>query len=301
MSAQGTIKRYTLIIEKIASARFPSFPELKNYLSDQGFDISIRTLQRNIDQIRYEFGIEIIYDRKENGYFINKEASINIDAFMKFLEIAGTADLLKESLKVSKDALNYISFETEGNLKGVEHLKSLLLAIQNHRRILFTHQNFEKGKLTKYRIQPYLLKEYQNRWYIIGLPHGANEFRTFGIDRIESIEVLTETFKPDPKLNPAKLFDNIIGLNYSTDKPEEVILFFTSLQGKYIKALPLHRSQQIIKETNNETLVKITVIPNFELKQKLLMMGENVKVVKPAWFVKEMKMALANTLKQYKK
>ncbi len=298
MSAQGTIKRYTLIIEKIASARFPSFPDLKNYLADHGFDISIRTLQRNIDQIRYEFGIEIIYDRKQNGYFINKEASINIDGFMKFLEIAGTADLLKESLKVGKNALNYISFETEGDLKGVEHLKSLLFAIQNHRRVLFMHQNFETGKLTKYRIQPYLLKEYQNRWYIVGLVQG--EFRTFGIDRIESIEVLTETFKPDSKLNAEKLFDDIVGLTYSKDKPEEVILSFTSLQGKYIKALPLHRSQQIIKETNNETLVKITVIPNFELKQKLLMMGENVKVVKPAWFVKEIKTALVNTLKQYK-
>ena len=127
------------------------------------------------------------------------------------------------------------------------------------------------------------------------------EFRTFGIDRIESIEVLTETFKPDPKLNPTKLFENIIGLNYSSNKPEEVILSFTPLQGKYIRSLPLHKSQQIIKETEDELLIKIIVIPNFELKQKILMMGENVKVMKPEWFVKEIKAILANTLNQYER
>ncbi|MCY7311266.1 MAG: hypothetical protein LH619_10850, partial [Chitinophagaceae bacterium] len=77
MSTQGTIKRYILIVEKIASARFPSFLVLKNYLSDHGFEISERTLQRNIEQIRYEFGIEIKYDRMQNGYFIDKAVSIN--------------------------------------------------------------------------------------------------------------------------------------------------------------------------------------------------------------------------------
>ncbi len=75
--------------------------------------------------------------------------------------------------------------------------------------------------------------------------------------------MLTDTFKPDPKLNPAKLFENIIGLTYSNDEPEEVILSFTSLQGKYIQALPLHRSQQIIKETKEESFDKTNSYSKF--------------------------------------
>jgi predicted DNA-binding transcriptional regulator YafY len=149
-------------------------------------------------------------------------------------------------------------------------------------------------------MKPYLLKEYQNRWYIVGLIEG-DKFRIFGIDRIENIELLSDIFKHNPKLNPAKLFENIIGLTYSNDESEEVILSFTPLQGRYIQALPLHRSQQIIKETKEEVLVKLTVIPNFELKQKILMMGGSVKTIKPEWLANEIKTDLANALKQYKK
>ncbi len=301
MSAQGTIKRYILIIEKIASAKFPSFKILKNYLFSHGFEISERTLQRNIEQIRYEFGIEIDYNRTRNGYFIDKETSINVDAFMRFLEIVSTADLLTESLKDGKNILDYISFETNGNLRGIENLKLFLFAVKNHRKILFTHYNFETGRNKNYQMKPYLLKEYQNRWYIVGLVQGITDFRIFGIDRIENVKVLTDIFKPDPKLNPVKVFENIIGLTYSNDEPEEVILSFTPLQGKYIKALPLHGSQEIIKETEKEVLVKLTVVPNFELKQKILMMGDRIKVISPKWLAKEIKSILMNTLKQYKK
>jgi predicted DNA-binding transcriptional regulator YafY len=300
MSAHGTIKRYILIVEKTASAKFPSFRNLKTHLANHGFEISERTLQRNIEQIRYEFGIEIKYDRSQNGYFVDKEASINIDAFMKFLEITATADLLTESLKDSKDILNYISFEAEGNLKGIENLKLFLFAAKNHRKILFTHQNFETGKKKNYRMKPYLLKEYQNRWYIIGLIPGIDEFRTFAIDRIESLEVLSDTFKPDLKLNPVNLFENILGLTYSKGEPEEVILSFTPLRGKYIQALPLHRSQEIIKESEKEVMVRLRVIPNFELKQKILMSGCDVTVIRPKWFVDSMKLELLNALNMYK-
>jgi predicted DNA-binding transcriptional regulator YafY len=108
MSRQGTIKRYLLIVEKITLTKSPSFKVLRDHLLDHGFEISERTLQRNIEQIRYEFGIEIKYDRTQNGYYVDKEESINYDAFMKFLEIVSTADLLTESLKDGKEAMSYI-------------------------------------------------------------------------------------------------------------------------------------------------------------------------------------------------
>jgi predicted DNA-binding transcriptional regulator YafY len=148
-------------------------------------------------------------------------------------------------------------------------------------------------------LKPYLLKEYQNRWYVVGLLVGLNEFRSFGIDRIENIEVLNETFKADHKLNPSQLFENTIGLTYSNNKLEEVILSFTPLQAKYVKSLPLHKSQEIVKETNKEVIVKLKVIPNFELKQKILMLGDQVKVIEPKWFAKDIKKVLKATLKFY--
>ena len=166
MSKHGTIRRYALIIEKLKSNRHPSFEEIREHLFNVGFEISDRTIQRDIEQIRYEFGIEIIYDRLKNGYYIDYENSINIESFFKFLEIVNTAELLTESLLESKNSLKHILFESEGNLKGLERLKSLLRAIKENRTIAFTHYNFTTENTKHFIIEPYLLREYQGRWYI---------------------------------------------------------------------------------------------------------------------------------------
>lgn len=300
MSKHGSIRRYTLIIEKIGRNQFPSFNVIKDYLFDHGFEVSARTIQRDIEQIRFEFGIELKYDRNRNGYFIDTETSINTDSFLRFLEIVNTAELLTESLKESKDMLNYISFESHGDLRGIENLKPLLFAIKSYRKILFSHENFETGKKRKYSVKPYLLKEYQNRWYLVGIIGGTKEFRTFGIDRMLNLEIKEDIFQPVSGINPLELFENTVGLSYSYNKLEEVILSFTQLQGKYVKTLPLHKSQVILEDHEKELRVKLKIIPNYEFKQKILMLGETVKVIKPKWLVDDIKKSVQATLKKYK-
>lgn len=299
MSKHGTIRRYTLIIEKIGRKLHPSFEEIKDYLFEHDFVVSSRTIQRDIEQIRFEFGIDIQYNRTRNGYYIDVETSINIDSFLRFLNIVTTAELLTESLKESKDTLSYISFESYGDLQGIENLKPLLFAIKNRRKISFLHENFYTGKQRTYSVEPYLLKEYQNRWYLVGTIGDPMEFRTFGIDRMLKLKTEEETFKPQIKINPLELFENTVGLTYSQHKLEEVILSFTSFQAKYVKSLPLHKSQEIIKENEQEVQIRLRIIPNHEFIQKILMLGENVKVLKPAWLSEEIRKSLTAALKNY--
>lgn len=299
MSKQGTVRRYILIIEKLGRKQFPSFDEIKNYLSNHDFEVSNRTIQRDIEQIRSEFGIEIQYNRFKNGYFINEDLSLDLESFVRFFEIVNTADLLIESLKESKDTLDYISFEAQGSLKGIENLKPLLFAIKNRRVISFTHENFYEKTHSNHTVKPYLLKEYQNRWYLIGTIKPTDEFRTFGIDRISNLVVSETTFKPSKKKKASKLFEHTIGLTYSLGEVEDVVLSFTALQGKYIKTLPLHSSQRILVDNEKELQIKLKIIPNFEFQQQLLKLGDNVKVLQPQWLADEIKTVLTNTLKQY--
>ncbi len=299
MSKQGYIRRYALIIEKVNTNRFPSLTDIKDFLFDNGFEISMRTLQRDIEQIRYEFGIEITYERERNGYFIDTENSFNMDGFLRFLEIANTSELLMEGLKESKDTLSFIQFESLGQLRGIENLKPLLFAIKNQRVIRFQHQNFHTGEVKIFSINPYLLKEYQNRWYLIGKINTQNFFISFGIDRITELKVMDTAFEQDTKTNPASLFENIIGLSDSESEPQEIILSFTPLQGKYIKSLPLHKSQQIIADNDSELRIKLMLVPNFEFKQQILMLGDAVKVIKPSSLAKEIQQSLKNALAHY--
>lgn len=299
MSAQGTIKRYTLLIEKINTKHYPSFSVLKDFLEDHGFSISPRTLQRDIEQIRNEFGIEIIYNRTRNGYLIDEENSINLESFIKFLEIAGTGEILADSIREGKEVLDFISFESEGSLKGIENLKALVLATRNKRKVEFVHENYDHGTKKKYVVCPYHIKEYQNRWYIFGTIEGES-FRTFGIDRISNLKVLTQSFKPI-KSDAAKAFEDVIGLTYSQSKVEEVHIWLNPRQAKYVNALPLHHSQFIIQEDKTGTVIGLKVRLNYELIQKILLLGENGKVLKPEKLVNEMKDTLSKMQALYKK
>lgn len=298
MSKQGTIRRYYLEIEKIREEKFPSFKEIKDYLHSQGFELSDRTIQRDIEQIRIEFDIEISYDRNKNGYYIDYEKSINAESFFRFLEIVNTAEILTESLYECKNSLRYILFDAGGGLKGIENLNPLLKAIKDNRIISFNHFNFQTETIKTHTLKPYLLKEYQNRWYVVGLIDDV-DFRTFGIDRIEDLEIKTETFKRNNKLNPIELFNNTIGLVYSYNSIQNVILSFTPTQGKYIKTLPLHASQKTLIDNETELRISIEVIPNYELTQTILKFGNTVRVVEPEWLVNEIRESLFSTLSKY--
>jgi len=299
MSRQGTIRRYTLIIEKISFGQFPSFTGIQDYLDEFGFSVSKRTIERDFEAIRNEFGIEITYHRFKEGYYIDEEKSIHIESFIRFLEIVNTAEVLTQSLSDSKEALNYISFDQSGGLKGIEHLSNVLQAIREHRRMRIKHHTFYPEKARIFKIEPYMLKEYQNRWYIIAIVCGMNEQRTFAIDRLVEIEMLAETFEPTRSQEVEDLFKNVIGLVYSEHEVQDVELSFTAFQGNYIRSLPFHSSQKIILDSEDEFRISLRISPNYEFTQKILMHGNTVKVLKPKWLAKEIKEILQSAASNY--
>jgi proteasome accessory factor B len=287
MSKQGSLKRYMLIVEKVSKGRFPSFEGLKTFLFEQGFEVSQRTIERDLADIRNEFAIEIKYDRTRKGYYAEAENKLSIHSFLNFMELIHTADLLSTSLQESRSALVHIQFESPGSFQGVKLLSPLLRAITDHLRIQFTHLSFETGQRKNFILSPYLLKQYQNRWYVIGKVEGREGFLTFGIDRMEDLELTCETFQPSTHENPAKLFEHTIGLTYSVEDPIRIELSFTVKQGRYLKTLPLHSSQRIIRDDEQGLLVQLLVVPNFEFKQRIWMLGASVTVREPAWLANE--------------
>ena len=125
------------------------------------------------------------------------------------------------------------------------------------------------------------------------------EVRTFGLDRIDNVEVLKQKFKKDKGIKPLDMFDNIIGVNGEDGKVEEVHLSLTPLQGKYLKSLPLHKSQLVIKEDEKETVISLKVVVNYELMQRVLMLGEYCKVLQPKSLIDSVKKSLKESLGNY--
>ena len=303
MANHSNIIRFLLIFEKLNSKKYASLKEIVAYLKMHDIKVSERTLQRDFKYIRNEFGLEIKFDHFEKGYFIHQNVDEDngfFEKFINFLEIVNTADLLVNNLSDSKQSLNYISFDSIGSFRGIKHLKHLLKAIQEKRMITFAHLNYQTNKITDYTLKPYLLREYLNRWYVVGIAEGEEFFKKFGVDRIDDLKITEETFKRKKNLDPNDIFDHIIGLEITDHKLQPVILSFTPKQGKYIKSLKLHRSQKILIDNEKELRIELMLIPNFELTQKILMHGSLVKVIEPNWLAENIQKILRKTLKKYK-
>lgn len=272
--------------------------EVLYYLHEHGLEIVERTLQRDIEGIRSDYQINIEYSPADRGYSVNEDSVLPIDDFLHFLEVVNFGELMIESLSDVKETFRYIQFENTESLKGVHQLKDILFAIRNKRVLKFKHENFWKGSISDISMRPLLIKEYQKRWYVVGA-FISDELRTFGVDRISELEVTEKVFKIKKEWNAAENFSRVIGVTYE-GKRAEVILSFDPFQGKYIKTLPLHSSQQVIADNKDEFKICLDVIINHELIQRILMYGENVEVIAPLSLRKEIKRVLTESLRFYK-
>lgn len=83
------------------------------------------------------------------------------------------------------------------------------------------------------------------------------------------------------------------------DTPQEIILSFDPFQGKYIKTLPLHESQQILIDNKDELQLKLNLYLTYDFIMELLSYGEKVKVLKPRSLANEIKAAHQKAVGQY--
>jgi proteasome accessory factor B len=295
--AKTNNKRYLLLIEKLKQKRYPTKQKLLEFLKENDEEISERTLDRDINTIRFELNTVIKYDRSKRGYFIDDDSSLNTDNLVQYLQLF----VLGEMLGSDKKAIEYIQFESSlTSYKGINYIKDLLFAISNHRVITIQHKKHQADEATEHKLHPYLLKEYEKQWYLIAKPVEKDRLFYYGIDRIQNITTTKKTFKPKKNLKPREEFDDVIGIwNPQNEKKEKFVLSFNATQGNYIKSSPIHSSQDIELENGDETRISLVVKPNPELYQHILKWLPDVKVIEPAWLIKEMKEILNKSLKKY--
>ncbi|MFC2110685.1 helix-turn-helix transcriptional regulator, partial [Bacteroidota bacterium] len=203
--------------------------------------------------------------------------------------------------KDSHKILEYVSFDDSKNFKGIDNLKHLLLATKENREISFLHENYNKKTKEVHTITPLILKEYLNRWYIVGVTKEKDEIRTYGIDRLSNIEILNPS-----NINRAaykeklQKFEHTVGLTYGEGQPEKVCLLINELHVKYLKSLPLHSSQVVFpKNEDNKHRVEYYLYPNYEFITQILKIGIEAEVVAPPHLRTEVKNILKRTLQNY--
>ena len=300
MSYQAKIKRYLQILQSIEKSQFPTSAEMINRMGETGIKVSDRQLKRDIESLRGEFGLDIHYSAYRKGYYLENE-EFTFPYFLKLLEFSQNIELLTSYLKEGSDISEIIEFEEYHSFKGLGYIRDIAFYIKNGSEIILNYKRFNAEKEKEYCFHPYLLREYLKRWYVIGLLSGTNEIRTFGLDRIISLQDTDKKFKKVKQNIIAALFKNVIGITAcEQDIPQEIELVCKAYQGNLLKTLPLHPSQKVICETADEIVLTYNMVINFELKQRLLMISTQAKVVRPESLKLEMKDMLAQAQEFYK-
>jgi predicted DNA-binding transcriptional regulator YafY len=279
---------------------FPTKEVIMKYLKEYDIDIDGRTLERDFNAIRCNLGVVIEYDHDKRGYYIDEEISEHFDKLLYFIGLAENADLVLDSLKNKQALWQYLSISPAGSFKGVENIGVLLQAAKNRKVVNFNHLNYATGNHTGYTVEPYLLKEFEGRWYLFAFVAEKQGFRTFGLDRISNIEVTETTFMRTPQREAAvDRFDDVYGLIYMPNQQntlKELVTFRcnSDYMVEHFSALPLHSSQKI-----ENKVVSIKVIINLELENKLLSYGEQLEVLTPNSLRETMKLRMERAREQY--
>jgi predicted DNA-binding transcriptional regulator YafY len=300
MNNKNMIRRDYILIRRIIRNDYPSKAVLLQYLKTHDIEIDSRTLDRDINSIRYNLDVNIEYDRNKNGYYIERLNNDDFDKLLYFIGLAENADIILSSMRDKQELLKYLSVSPATSFKGVEQIGVLLEAIRNSLIIRFNHLNYSTKKSTEYTVEPYLLKEFEGRWYLFAFVRGKNAFRTFGLDRLEDLMITDEKFQRTAELAAtADRFDDVYGLVYMTGQENpliETVRFRcnTDFMISHFSALPLHHSQTIDGNT-----ISIQVIINPELENKLLSYGEHIKVLSPVSLQNTIKERLTKTIRQY--
>ena len=203
--------------------------------------------------------------------------------FNFFKDIEGIFSKMESKLQLNlkDDVQQIIQFENIPVANGTEFLQKIIDAIINKQVLLIDYKKFEEAKQNQHIVSPYLLKEYRNRWYVIGWNHSGKYITSLALDRIIQIAFSETDYKEEHKVNAETFFKNTIGISFPQSKPQVIELKFDSSQVPYIKTQPIHKSQQIIRDTKQYTVIRLSLVVNFELVSLILSHQDQVEVLKP--------------------
>lgn len=287
MKQSGLFKRYIWLIDLIYRNDGITRDEINRCWSQSCLndtkesEIPERTFHRHKDAIRDLFEIEIVCDRHgEKTYHIADRKTLKQDGAMEWLLNTITVNNI---LSECRDLKHRILFESIP--AGQHYLMPIIEAMRDGKVLSMLYQSFRMDAPKHYEVEPYCLKIYKQRWYLLGRRTDCDGMRTFALDRIKVIEQTGKIFSLPDSFDAEKYFENTIGIIVEDDcQPQTVTIFAVNGQQDYIRSLPLHPTQQEYETGCNGAKFSIFAQPNYDLIQELLRYGEDVTVLRPKWF-----------------
>lgn len=282
--ARGPISRAT-IDEKWARS------SVNDYKKDS---IPESTFHRWRDTVELLFDITIKCNT-HGEYYIEEAANLRgTDMRGRMLNLMSVNSLLKDS----KGLRDQILFEPVPS--GEMFLSPILEALRDSCAIEMTYQSFNKEQPTTFIVEPYCLKMFKQRWYLLAYSSGLDEMRIYSLDRIHAVEPTNQKYKLPDDFDAETYFKHTYGVSGMECDPQLVEIRIEAYQANYLRTLPIHSSQEEIEKNDDYSVFRYNIVPTFEFMQELRKQGSTLEVLSPKWLRDEFTQEAVNLYGIYK-
>jgi len=223
--------------------------------------------------------------------------------FSLFSELNGVIQKLEDKIyRESEDKAPIIHMEKNDQLRGLVHLDVLYQAILKRVVLKLTYQSYKARQPNEFLFHGYILKEFNNRWFLVGCREGNFKIVTLALDRIHNIDYdLHAEYKKNKRFNADKYYHNTYGVTVLNDSSiYDIVFYVDAVNAPYIISKPFHHSQEIVEEyKNGSAMLKIRVHHNFEIERKILGYGDAIEVIKPRKLRNRLRKNIENALNNY--
>lgn len=291
------IEKCLYIIELLSRGKSMSLKEINEhwaYSSLYDGEIIPKTFGRYKDYISNVFAIDIEYSAQTRSYYIANQEDIKKNTIYKYLLSAFHVQGLTELAVKHKDLV-----ALEEAPSGVEHLHTILEAIDKGWMVEFDYHSFNKRTVTHQPLIPCFLKTWEQRWYLIAEPLSRKTPTVYALERISNIQLLQEKHSPSPNIKPQTYFEGCYGVNHVDGEPKLIKIKVYGSQVDYVKARPIHESQEEIEVGDGWSIFSYWLKPSYNFYQNLLWHREKVEVLEPKDVRNEIKSIASNIEKIY--
>ena len=221
--------------------------------------------------------------------------------FNHFQDLIGMVQRLENKIYAAKTNQEpVIDFEKNEHLKGLEHIDTLYQAIIKKCCVQLTYQSFKARSANTFNFHPYYLKEYRNRWFVIGIKKKGAPVLILALDRIIGISEGDIKYVPKQDFSLPDFLKDVIGVTVNQNTPAEKVLIKVDIETTpYIMTKPLHHSQQVVEKLPEGTIFSLNVQLNYELEREILGFGDHVKVIAPENLRRRIRETFENALHLY--
>lgn len=246
---------------------------MKSKFSD-GSPMPERTFYHYRRGIEDTFNIDIACD-KDGCYYVESNDTPEVRQFTDWILDSNATTVALREIGTGSGRI-----ELEDVPSAREYLPVVSEAMRTDRKIVFTYAGFTRSRPeVGILFSPYFIKIYKQRWYMFGEKDGGG-LRTYALDRVADMEITDIPFEMPHNMQMSDYFGNIIGITASKADVRDVILRTSTTRAKYLRALPLHHSQQ--EETHDfYSIFRYRLKLNYELVSEIMSMGPDVTVIAP--------------------